>query len=137
MASSESDTKRHVGNDGTYVEITRVRTCQKALNRKYCTPWVRESAHIHLGPGPAKRLAEGIGAGCSAFSGTLASTGVGVAAAPWLLLVGGLVVIGYHALKNDDESLDLYLDNVHLRAGSARLPVSVNPMTCASALAAL
>jgi hypothetical protein len=137
MASSEHDTSKRNGQDGTYVEITRSRTCQKVFGRKYCIPWTRESAHIHLGPGPAKRLAYGVGAAAEAIAKTLASTGVGVAAAPWVALAGALVVIGYEALKNNDGSIEIYLDNAHARAGSARLPVHVDPVSCTAALQAL
>jgi hypothetical protein len=137
MASSEHDTSRHNGQDGTYVEITRARTCQKIFSRKYCTPWTRENAHIHLGPEPAKRLAKGVGAAAQAIAGTLTSTGVGVAAAPWVALAGALVVIGYEALRNNDGSIEVYLDNVHASAGSARLPVHVDPLSCSAALQSL
>lgn len=137
MASTERNTSRHDGADGTFVEIVRVRTCQKVFGKKYCTPEVKESAHVHLGPGPAERLAHGVGAATEAIATTLATTGVGIAAAPWVALAGGLVVIGYHALKNNDGSIDIYIDNVRCRAGSAQIPIHIDPSTCAPILQAM
>ncbi len=92
---------------------------------------------MHLGSGPAERTAHGVAKAAAAISATLVSTGVGVAAAPWVALAGALVVIGYDALKNNDGSIDLYIDNVHVRAGSARLPVHIEPSSCATILQAL
>jgi hypothetical protein len=137
MPSTEHDTSKRNGNDGTYVEITTVRTCQKIFGHKICTPKVKESAHVHLGPEPAKRLAEGVSQAAAAIAATLASTGVGVAAAPWVALAGALVVIGYNALKNNDGSIEIYIDNIHASAGSAHLPVAVDPGTCTAILQAL
>ncbi len=125
MASTDRSTSRHDGEDETYVAIVKVRTCQRAFGRRYCTPRVKESAHVHLGPGPAERLANGVTAAAEAIATTMASTGVGAPAAPWLALAGGLVLIGYHALKNNDGSIDIYIDNVRVRAGSARIPVHI------------
>jgi hypothetical protein len=97
----------------------------------------RESAHIHPGPEPAKRLAPWVGAAAQAISQTVASTGVGVVAAPWVAMAGSLVVIGYEALKNNDGSIEIYLDNVDARAESGRLPVHIDHITCTTALQAL
>jgi hypothetical protein len=137
VASTEHDTSRHDGQDGTYVEITTVRTCQKVFGHKYCTPKAKEKTHVHLGPGPAGRLANGVGQAATAIAGALASTGVGAPAAPWLVLAGALVVIGYNALKNNDGSIEIYIDNLHVRAGSAQIPVYVDPATCSTILQAM
>jgi hypothetical protein len=83
------------------------------------------------------RLASGVGAASEAIAKTLSLTGVGVAAAPWVALAGALVVIGYESLRNNDGSIEIYLDNVHARAGSGGLPVHVDPVSCTAILQAL
>jgi len=139
MASRDTGTDVRNASDGsgTVVRINKERYCQKVFGKKYCTPWVKHDAHIHLGPGPAQRLSYGVGAAAEAVAKTLAATGVGAPAAPWIALAGALVVIGYEALKNDDGSIEIYVNNVAARAGQARVPVHIDPTTCAAILQAM
>ncbi|TWT35583.1 hypothetical protein KOR34_04760 [Posidoniimonas corsicana] len=130
MPSVERKTKKRKGDDGTRIEITTVRTCQKIGPKTICTPRINEAAQIHLGAAPARRLNDGQKKAAAAIATYLASTGAGTPAAAIVALVGALIAIGYDALKNTDGSMDIYLTNVSASAGKPRVPVVVDPGVC-------
>ena len=139
VVETKHEKYRRSGNDGTFVEITTVQLCHKPpLLPEFCAPKFKESAIIHLGPEPARRIAEGTAAAIAAISGALTSTGVGAPIGIWTMLVAALVGIGYAALKNNDDSIDMFLDNVRVRVGPAGgMILHADPLTCTAALQAL
>jgi len=131
---------RKDSNDGsgTFVIISESRDCtDKPWGGQWCTPWIRTKAQVHLGRGPASRISNGVSQAAQAIAATLAATGVGAPAAPWLALAGVLVKIGYNTLKNSDGSIDLYINTVSVRAGQAKIPVSIDPVSCSIILSSL
>ncbi|TNF17360.1 MAG: hypothetical protein EP318_21785 [Rhodobacteraceae bacterium] len=122
MANVERRTRKHE-NGNTYVRVNDERGCQKVFGKKFCTPWSAHDGQIHLSKDQVDRLIEGGATATTAVAAYLSATGAGAPAAALAALIGALVGVGIHVLKNDDGSLDVYIGRISVHAGAARIPI--------------